>query len=83
MILYLLLINALGFALMLVDKLLAKKKQRRIPEASLMSIAVAGGSPGVLAGMLLARHKTRHIRFALGLPLILLLQILLLYFFGK
>ena len=74
--LYLILINAAGFLLMLADKLKAKRGAWRIPEATLMGIAAAGGSIGVLWGMYLFRHKTRHIKFTLGIPLILAVQII-------
>lgn len=71
---YLLIINALGFVFMLADKHRARKKRWRIPEATLMGIALLGGSLGSLAGMYAVRHKTRHLKFTLGIPLILLLQ---------
>jgi uncharacterized membrane protein YsdA (DUF1294 family) len=63
---------------MLVDKLKAKRGAWRIPEATLMGIAAVGGSIGALIGMYCFRHKTRHLKFTLGLPLILCLQIGLL-----
>lgn len=75
--LYLIIINAVGFLLMLADKLKAKRGVWRIPEATLMAIAAMGGSIGSLAGMYCFRHKTRHIKFTLGIPLILFAQILL------
>ena len=75
--LYLLLINAAGFALMLADKFKARKNLWRIPEATLMGVAALGGSIGVLTGMYTVRHKTRHIKFTLGVPLILTAQIML------
>ena len=74
---YLLLINAAGFLLMLVDKIKAKKNLWRIPEATLMGVAVIGGSIGAIAGMNLFRHKTKHAKFFIGLPVILALQIVL------
>jgi uncharacterized membrane protein YsdA (DUF1294 family) len=74
---YLTLINAAAFVLMLADKHKAKKKQFRIPEATLMGVAALGGSIGALAGMYLVRHKTKHIKFTLGIPLILAVQLLL------
>ena len=77
---YLVLMNALGFILMLADKHKAKRKRWRIPEAVLLGTALLGGSAGMLLGMYLFRHKTRHARFAFGLPLILIAQALLLYF---
>lgn len=73
--LYLTLINALAFSLMLADKRRARKKQWRIPEAVLMTTAALGGSLGALLGMYTVRHKTRHPKFAVGIPLLLALQI--------
>ena len=75
---YLLIINALGFILMLVDKYKAKKNLWRIPEATLLGIAAIGGSLGCLWGMHAAKHKTKHLKFSLGLPVILAIQILIL-----
>ena len=72
---YLLIINAAAFALMLADKWKAKKNRWRIPEATLMGVAALGGSIGALAGMYLVRHKTQHPKFTLGIPLILAVQI--------
>ena len=72
---YLLLVNAAGFLLMLVDKIKAKKNLWRIPEATLMGVAAIGGSIGAIAGMKLFRHKTKHAKFYIGLPVILALQI--------
>ncbi len=72
---YLLLINALGFALMCIDKYKARRNLWRIPEATLFAVALLGGSLGCLLGMCAVRHKTRHIRFTLGMPLIMGLQI--------
>ena len=77
MLIYLCIVNALGFALMLADKIKAKKNLWRIPEATLLGVAVIGGSLGAIAGMRLARHKTKHLKFTVGLPLILAVQILL------
>ena len=76
---YLLLINAAGFLLMLVDKYKAKRNLWRIPEATLMGVAAIGGSIGTIAGMNLFRHKTKHPKFYIGLPVILALQIILIY----
>ena len=76
---YLIIVNALAFALMLTDKQKAKKHKWRIPEATLMGAAALGGSLGALAGMYLFRHKTRHPKFTLGIPTILLVQLALAY----
>ena len=75
---YLILINAVGFVLMLADKKKARAHAWRIPEATLMGVAVIGGSIGAIAGMRIFRHKTRHPKFRIGLPLILTVQILLI-----
>lgn len=72
---YLILINAAAFVLMLSDKQKARRGAWRIPEATLMGFAVFGGSIGAIAGMYLFRHKTKHPKFSVGLPLILGLQI--------
>jgi uncharacterized membrane protein YsdA (DUF1294 family) len=74
---YLLLINAVGFALMLIDKWKAKHNRWRIKEATLMTVAALGGSVGSLLGMYTVRHKTKHLKFTVGIPLILVAQIAL------
>ncbi len=79
--LYLLLINALGFLLMLIDKWKAKHNRWRIPEATLMGVAAIGGSIGSLLGMYTFRHKTKHIKFTLGIPLILAVQLAALAYY--
>lgn len=73
--LYLFLINAAGFLLMLADKQKARKKQWRIPEATLIAVAALGGSVGSLLGMYTFRHKTRHPKFYVGIPVLLILQL--------
>ncbi|MBQ2784988.1 MAG: DUF1294 domain-containing protein [Oscillospiraceae bacterium] len=74
---YLILINAAAFLLMLSDKQKARKKKWRIPEKVLIGAAVIGGSLGTLAGMYTFRHKTKHLKFNIGIPVILVLQIVL------
>jgi uncharacterized membrane protein YsdA (DUF1294 family) len=76
---YLLIVNALGFLLMLVDKRKAQKNLWRIPEATLFLIAAIGGSIGSLAGMYKFRHKTKHWQFVIGMPAILIAQIVLVF----
>ena len=72
---YFLLVNLLGFYAMYTDKLRAKKRAFRIPEATLFALAFIGGSIGCIAGMYVFRHKTKHWHFVYGMPLILILQI--------
>lgn len=76
-VLYLLIVNAAGFVLMLADKYKAKKNQWRIRESTLLGVAIIGGSIGTLAGMYTVRHKTRHKKFTIGVPVILIAQCLL------
>jgi uncharacterized membrane protein YsdA (DUF1294 family) len=64
---------------MLADKNRAKKKLWRVPEAVLFTLALLGGSLGIWAGMYLGRHKTRHLKFVVGIPLILIVQGILAY----
>ena len=76
---YLSLINALAFLLMLADKRRAKKHRWRIPEAVLLASAVLGGSLGALLGMWMFHHKTRKAKFFVTVPLLLAAQCALLY----
>jgi uncharacterized membrane protein YsdA (DUF1294 family) len=81
---YLLLINAAAFVLMLVDKCKARKNRWRIPERTLILSALFGGSIGALLGMYTFRHKTKHLKFTLGIPAILIAQIsLAIWIFQK
>lgn len=84
MLIYLFIVNALGFAIMLLDKYFAKNNLWRVPESSLFGLAVIGGSLGCLCGMYTVRHKTRHLSFVLGMPAILTAQVgvAILYFRG-
>lgn len=77
--LYLAVMNLTGFAMMGIDKRKAVKRLWRIPESTLFVIAIIGGSIGSIIGMRVFHHKTRHWYFVLGMPLILILQILLVY----
>ena len=75
LVIYLIIVNAVGFLLMLSDKQKAKKGAWRIPEATLMGVAAIGGSLGAFAGMRLFRHKIKHPKFFIGIPVILVLQV--------
>lgn len=72
---YLLVINLFAMLLMAVDKSKAERGKWRIPEKTLFIIALIGGSIGSIAGMYMFRHKTKHARFIIGMPAILILQI--------
>ena len=71
---YLAVCSAVTAVVTVVDKLNAKKKKSRVPEATLLLLAVLGGSAAALLTMLLINHKTRHLKFMIGLPVILLVQ---------
>lgn len=77
---YLLLINAAGYLIMLIDKRKAIKNLWRIPERTMFIIAFLGGSLGIYAGMKTFRHKTKHAKFTIGIPLILTIQVVLFVF---
>ena len=72
---YLLGINAVTFIVYGIDKYKAKKAKWRIPEATLLLLAVLGGSIGAWMGMKVWHHKTKHKKFKYGIPAILLIQI--------
>ena len=72
----LLILNVFGFIQFGVDKKRAQKGKGRISEASLFATALLGGSIGCIVGMKVFRHKTKHKSFIIGMPLILLLQII-------
>ena len=77
---YLIFINIVTFLVYGIDKWKAKQGSWRISEATLLMLAVIGGTIGALLGMQVWRHKTMHKKFKYGLPLILLAQIVLVYF---
>ncbi len=75
---YLLSLSGLALLLYGWDKHQAMRRGARVPEAVLFAAAVLGGSPGALLGMMLFRHKTRKPLFAVGVPVTLLAQVILL-----
>ena len=72
---YLLIINAVAFIVYGIDKLKARKGRWRISEATLLLLALVGGSVGAWLGMKVWHHKTMHLKFKYGLPTIFLLQL--------
>ncbi len=83
---YIIIINLVGLIIMGVDKRRAKRQQWRIPEKTIFAIAIVFGSIGVLVGMYLFHHKTKKLRFAIGIPVILIIQLLLtglLFFWNR
>lgn len=67
-------LNVITFAIYGIDKYRARKKQWRIPEATLILLALSGGSVGALIAMQTFHHKTQKRKFSIGVPLILIIQ---------
>lgn len=78
-IIYLIVINIIGFSQMLYDKKQAIASQRRIPEKRLFLVAALGGALGSLIGMQVARHKTKHWSFLVGIPFLLVVNAAIIY----
>ena len=72
---YLIFINLLALIFTVSDKRRAVKRRRRISEFSLMLVSALGGSVTMYITMLIIRHKTRHIKFMLGIPVIIMIQL--------
>ena len=79
---YLGVINLIGFFAMFLDKQKAKRGKWRIPEKTLFLLAIIGGSLGTTLGMHVFRHKTKHWYFKFGMPMILIVQIVLIIYFS-
>lgn len=77
---YILVANVIGFYLMYKDKQKAKNRAYRIPERTFFLLAFLGGSIGIYFGMQLFRHKTKHKRFMIGIPI--LITVNLIFFIG-
>ena len=80
---YLLLINVITFAVFGIDKFKAIKHKWRVKEAALFGLSLMGGSLGGLLAMYLFHHKTRKLIFVIGIPLILILQMALVYYLAR
>lgn len=84
LIIYLIIINIVGFFAMLIDKEKAKRNYWRIPEKTLFTITLLGGGVGTIAGMYLFRHKTKKPIFTIGFPVILISEIFIaIYIYVK
>ena len=80
LIIYLIIINLTGFLAMAIDKRRAKKGEWRIKEGTLFMITLLGGGIGTISGMYVFRHKTKKLKFTVGLPTILLVEVVLIIF---
>lgn len=76
-------INIVTFIIYGIDKYKAKKGKWRIPENSLIGLAIIGGSIGAYIGMRVWHHKTMHLKFKYGIPLIIVIQLVIAYMFVK
>lgn len=76
---YFLIINCIGFIIMKIDKSKAKYHLYRISEKALFTVAIIGGSLGVWLGMYLFHHKTKHWYFVWGIPMIVIIQMMIIY----
>ena len=76
---YLILINLIAVIVTIYDKLCAVKRRWRVKESTLLLLSALGGSICMYITMLLIRHKTRHIKFMLGIPLILIVQLIIAF----
>ena len=81
-VIYIVIINIIGFLAMYIDKQKAKSASWRIPENTLFIITAIGGGIGTIAGMYLFRHKTKKWTFKIGLPVLLILDILIVLYFA-
>ena len=80
---YLILINIIAFITIYIDKQKAIKRQWRIKEFTLFLVSILGGSLGTLLGMYTFHHKTKHKKFTLGIPFIIVIQFIIVYFLSK
>ena len=78
--LYLAMINIIGFFMMWSDKRKAKKGKWRIPEQTLFIVTALGGGIGTIAGMYTFRHKTQKLKFTVGLPVLVILEIVVIIY---
>ena len=77
---YLIAINVITFLIYGIDKFKAKKGKWRIPESSLLLLAIIGGSIGAWFGIKVWHHKTLHKKFKYGIPLIVIAQIAIVFY---
>ena len=77
---YLAIISLISIIVCIYDKKISKKNkvELRIPEKTLLILSALGGSVAMLTTMLITRHKTKHVKFMLGIPVIIILQVALI-----
>lgn len=72
---YIIIVNLVGFFLMYIDKKKSINHKWRIRENTLILVSIIGGSIGCFLGMYTFRHKTKHLKFKVGIPIIILVQV--------
>lgn len=72
---YFIAINIITFLIYVIDKYKAKRNKWRVSEKALIGLAAIGGFVGAIAGMQIFRHKTKHMKFVIGVPVITVLWI--------
>lgn len=77
---YLILISLISIVVTVIDKINAIRSERRVSERALFILSVLGGSIAMYITMLIIRHKTRKLKFMLGIPLVILLQLCFVLF---
>ena len=82
-IVYIIILNILGYLIMYIDKRRAKKQQWRISEQTIFLITFLGGGIGTTLGMYTFRHKTKKIKFIIGLPLITIIEIVVIIYINE
>ena len=82
LVIYFIIINIIGFLIMLIDKRKAEKGKWRIPEKTIFIVTAFGGGIGTIAGMYACHHKTRKLQFTIGLPFITILEIIGIVYYG-
>lgn len=79
-IIYITAVNIAAFAVMGADKYKAQRNKWRISEASIFALGLIGGGAGLYFAMKLFRHKTRHLEFRLGIPVLVIINIIMLWY---
>ena len=80
LLIYLIAVNIAAFAVMGADKYRAQRNKWRISESSIFALGLIGGGAGIYLGMKLFRHKTKHLEFTLGIPVIIILNAIALWY---
>lgn len=80
---WLVIINLAGFIICAIDKNRARNRKWRIPERNIFIAALLGGSIGVYSSLLLFRHKTKHLSFMIGIPVIFAIELGAILYFIK